>query len=741
MHPVIIFDLISFLASLMALFILLNGWKRAMVRDAKLLFIGLLAFTLFYSSCLFLEWAGITNALDPFEDFIGALVPMWWAFVFYFFLQEMSGHDLRQSEEKYRTILESIEDGYYEVDLAGNFTFFNDSICEILGYSRDELIGMNSRQYTDEDNARKLYQTFNKVYTSGQSAKEFDWQITRKDGTNRHVDASVSLIKDSEDHRIGFRGIVREITERKRMEGALRESEERYRKLYNESKRAEQVYHSLLQTSADAVITYDMEGKVKYINPSFTNIFGWPMEELEGKRIPFLPDSEKEATMAGIKEIIGTGKAIQGFDTKRYTKDGRVVDVNISGSRYDDHEGKPAGMLVVLRDTSDRKRLEAQLQQAQKMEAIGTLAGGVAHDLNNILSGIVSYPDLLLMQLPEDSPLREPISTIQDSGNKAATIVQDLLTLARRGVATMEVVNLNDIISKYLKSPEYKKLLSFHPLVKVNTDLVEDLLNISGSPVHLTKTVMNLVSNAAEAMPDGGTILISTENRYIDSPIKGYDDIKEGDYITLKVSDYGIGISSKDRERIFEPFYTKKVMGRSGTGLGMAVVWGTIKDHKGYIDVQSTEGKGTTFILYFPATREKSATDQAAFRIEEYMSHGESILVVDDVEGQRKIASNILSELGYSVTSVSSGEKAVEYLQDNSADLLVLDMIMDPGIDGFETYKRIIQFHPDQKAIIASGFSETEFVKEAQKLGAGQYVQKPYTLEKIGVAIKEELEK
>jgi len=741
MHPVIVFDLISFLASLTALIILLNGWKRAMVRDAKLLFIGLLAFTLVYSFCLFLEWSGITKALDPFEDFIGALVPMWWAFVFYFFLQEIAGHDLRQSEEKYRTILESIEDGYFEVDLAGNFTFFNDSICEILGYSRDELIGMNNRQYTDEDNARKLYQTFNKVYTSGQSAKEFDWQIIRKDGTNRHVDASVSLIKDSEDHRIGFRGIVREITERKRMEGALRESEEKYRKLYNESKRAEQVYHSLLQTSADAVIIYDMEGKVKYINPSFTKIFGWPMEELEGKRIPFLPDSEKEATMAGIKEIVGIGKAIQGFDTKRYTKDGRVIDVNISGSRYDDHEGKPAGMLVVLRDTSERKRLEAQLLQAQKMEAIGTLAGGVAHDLNNILSGIVSYPDLLLMQLPEDSPFKEPISTIQDSGNKAATIVQDLLTLARRGVATMEVVNLNDIISKYLKSPEYKKLLSFHPLVKVNTDLVEDLLNISGSPVHFTKTVMNLVSNAAEAMPDGGTILISTENRYIDSPIKGYDDIKEGDYITLKVSDYGIGISSKDRERIFEPFYTKKVMGRSGTGLGMAVVWGTVKDHQGYIDVQSTEGKGTTFILYFPATREKSATDQAAFRIEEYMSHGESILVVDDVEEQRKIASNILSELGYSVTSVSSGEKAVEYLQDNSADLLVLDMIMDPGIDGFETYKRIIQFHPDQKAIIASGFSETECVKEAQKLGAGQYVQKPYTLEKIGVAIKEELEK
>jgi CheY-like chemotaxis protein len=345
------------------------------------------------------------------------------------------------------------------------------------------------------------------------------------------------------------------------------------------------------------------------------------------------------------------------------------------------------------------------------------------------------------MQLPEDSPLKEPISTIQESGNKAAVIVQDLLTLARRGVATRELMNLNDIISKYLKSPEYKKLLSFHPLVKLNTDLGEDLFNISCSPVHVTKTVMNLVSNAAEAISGGGTISISTENRYIDSPIKGYDDKKEGDYITLKVSDNGIGISSKDRERIFEPFYTKKVMGRSGTGLGMTVVWGTVKDHQGYIDVQSTKGKGTTFTLYLPATREKSTTNQAAFCIEEYMSQEASILVVDDVEEQRKIASNILSELGYSVTSVSSGEKAVEYLQDNSVDLLVLDMIMDPGINGLETYKRIIQFHPNQRAIIVSGFSETDCVKEAQKLGAGQYVQKPYSLEKLGVAIKEELEK
>jgi CheY-like chemotaxis protein len=375
------------------------------------------------------------------------------------------------------------------------------------------------------------------------------------------------------------------------------------------------------------------------------------------------------------------------------------------------------------------------------MEAIGIISGAVAHDLNNILSGLVTYPDLLLMEIPEGSPLRKPILTIQKSGEKVTAIVQDLLTLARRGVVTAEVVNFNDIISDYLKSPEYERLKSYHPDVQVETNLEKDLLNILGSPVHLSKTVMNLVSNAAEAMPGGGKTLISTETRYIDSPIMGYDYVEEGDYITLTISDTGVGISPEDMERIFEPFYTKKVMGRSGTGLGMAVVWGTVKDHKGYIDIKSSEGKGTTFTLYFPVTTKGVAKDQPLVPIEDYMGKGESILVVDDVEEQREVASRVLKKLGYSVTSVSSGEEAVDYMKDNSADLLVLDMIMDPGIDGLETYKRILELHPRQKALIVSGFSETERVKEAQILGAGAYLKKPFLLEKIGLAVRDELDK
>ena len=393
------------------------------------------------------------------------------------------------------------------------------------------------------------------------------------------------------------------------------------------------------------------------------------------------------------------------------------------------------------RAEKDQRQLEIQLRKSQKMEAIGTLAGGVAHDLNNILSGIVSYPELLLMDVPPESPLRQPLLTIQESGLKAAAIVQDLLTLARRGVSVTEVTNLNQLIEQYLKSPENHKILEYHPGVKVETCLQPKIFNILGSPIHLSKTIMNLVSNAAEAMPSGGAIHITTENQYIDRPIKGYDTVAEGDYVKLTVSDNGVGISPEVIDRIFEPFYTKKTMGRSGTGLGMAVVWGTVKDHDGYIDVQSELGEGTAFTLYFPITRKKLPTEKPDILADMYMGKGESILVVDDVKQQREIASRMLKKLGYNVLSVPSGEEALIYLQENTADLLVLDMIMNPGIDGLETYKKILKFHPRQKAIIASGFSESRQVKAAQKMGAGSYLKKPYSFEKIGLAVKAELAK
>jgi len=395
--------------------------------------------------------------------------------------------------------------------------------------------------------------------------------------------------------------------------------------------------------------------------------------------------------------------------------------------------------LLLAEDVTAEKQLSASMQRARKMEALGTLAGGVAHDLNNILSAIVGYPELLLLDLEESSPLVRPIRTIQRSGEKAAAIVQDLLTLARRGVAVSEVTCLNDIVRDYLVAPEFEKLKQYHSQVQIVTDLAPDLLHVRGSPIHLAKTLMNLVSNAAEAMPAGGTVWIRTANRCVDRPVDGYDHVREGEYAVLSVRDSGEGIAPDDLERIFEPFYTKKVMGRSGTGLGMAVVWGTVKDHDGYINVDSTPGKGSTFTLFFPVTREAGKPDAAALSAEHYRGQGERILVVDDVPEQRELAEAMLGGLGYAVTTAVSGEAAVESVRQHPVDLVVLDMIMDPGIDGLETFRRLRELDSDLRAIIASGFSETERVREAQGLGAGTYVRKPYTRAKLAEAVHSEL--
>jgi PAS domain S-box-containing protein len=420
------------------------------------------------------------------------------------------------------------------------------------------------------------------------------------------------------------------------------------------------------------------------------------------------------------------------------------MDFPIIGRRYVDMVYTPythtdnsiAGCVVNSRDITERYELELKLENAQKMEFMGTIAGGVAHDLNNILSAIVSYPELLLMQLPKDSPLAESINMIRKSGEKAAVIVQDLLTLARRGVANKQAVNLNEIITLFLNSPECRKIQSHHPNVYIRTALAARLNNVSGSSVHLSKTVMNLVSNAAEAMPDGGQITIKTRNLDVDDPFYGAPDFLQGEFLLLEITDTGMGICKQDRQRIFEPFYTKKLMGRSGTGLGLAVVWGTVIDHHGHIEVDSDGKNGSIFRLYFPVSHEKIESITKIKNIQKYKGNGDSVLIVDDIEEQRVIASKILSELGYRVSTVSSGEDAISFLRENKMDLVILDMLMPPGIDGLDTYQKILRINPTQKAIIASGFAQSDRVKEAIDLGVGQCIKKPYTISEIGSAVK-----
>ena len=639
----------------------------------------------------------------------------------------------RQVEAALRSLQDNVPLGIYRSSAEGQLLAGNPALATMLGLSTvDDLLTMNFEDLYENsgDRTRLLKQLASHEFIQGYETR------FKKPGDGEAIWVSINArgLTDENGTLQFIDGIIEDISENKQAQEALRTSEEKYRLL------AENVN--------DVIWTMDMDLNYTYISPAIEKIQGWNMEEVASLTInDVLTPKSLEIAVKRIAAHMTEG-AKKGdysisdrFELEMYCKDGSTIWTEIVASSILGWDGQPVGILGVTRDITERKKLETQLQRAQKMEAIGTLAGGVAHDLNNVLSAQVSYPDLILMDLPEGSPLKNPILTIKKSGEKAAAIVQDLLTLARRGVVATEVVNFNTIIDDYIKSPECENLMAFHTDVKIKTDLEPYLLNIMGSSVHLSTTVMNLVSNAAEAMFGGGNISISTRSKYIDKPVRGYEDVEEGDYVVVTVSDTGTGISSGDLEKIFEPFYTKKVMGRSGTGLGMAVVWGTVKDHKGYIDVQSIEGKGTTFTVYFPATRKEIGIKEETLLMEAYIGKGESILVVDDIAEQREIAFRILNKLNYSVTSVSSGEEAVDYLKNNSTDLLVLDMIMDPGIDGLETYKKILELHPEQKAIIASGFSETDMVKEAQRLGAGKYIKKPYTLEKIGLTVKEELEK
>ena len=520
---------------------------------------------------------------------------------------------------------------------------------------------------------------------------------------------------------------------------------------FEQVQESEKKYRELVETASSLILRVDAGGRVTFVNEFAQRLFDCREAELLGtEAAPFIlgsgADGQRFERLVGAMSRDPMRPAVR--ESEHLLRTGKSVWIAWNYRPILDAGGGFAELLCIGNDITElkraeqeRKELHAQLQRAQKMEAIGTLAGGVAHDLNNILSGIVSYPELLLMDLPEGSTLRKPIETIKKSGEKAAAIVQDLLTLARRGVETTEVVSLNQIVADYLGSPEFSKLQLNHPGITTRTRLEDDLLNIVGSPVHLSKTVMNLVTNAAEAMPDGGAIAIRTENRYLEAETVGYESSVTGDFVTLTVSDAGIGIPPEEMERIFEPFYTKKAMGRSGTGLGMAVVWGTVKDHRGHIDIRSAVGRGTDIVLYFPATRRKVARREEALPLEEVRGRGETVLVVDDIREQREIASEILGKLGYTVETAVSGEAAVERLRESPADLVVLDMIMDPGIDGLETFRRMLALRPGQKTIIASGYSESVQVREAQRLGAGAYVKKPYLLQTFGLAVRRELDR
>lgn len=506
---------------------------------------------------------------------------------------------------------------------------------------------------------------------------------------------------------------------------------------------AEDKYRVITESANDCILVIQ-DGKMVFGNPACMNVLGQSLNNAAARDfVDIVVPEDRKQVLENCRRLLSGGNALDPYTVRVVKGNGEegFVEINASMITY---RKRPA-VLAIMRDMTERRREEAtrlenekKIARLKKTESLGLLAGGVAHDLNNVLFGVVGYPGIILSKLPQDSQLIGPIKAIETSGKMAAAIVQDLLSVTRGVAMPQETMSLNDVINEYLESPEHSKLLEFHPSITVDTHLDVDLFNIRGSQSHVRSVVMNLVSNASEAIEESGHVTLSTSNRYVDKPVGNYDTIESGEYVVLEVSDDGTGIPPGDLEQIFEPFFTKKVMGRSGTGLGLALVWNVIHDHDGYIDVQSDDS-GTTFTLYFPITREELPDNGLSLPIKDLSGDGESILVVDDVKSQREILCSMLKDFHYRPKAVSSGEEAIEYLKENSADLVLLDMIMDPGMNGRQTYEKIIALHPGQNAVIISGYTQTEDVKETQRMGAGPYLKKPVTLEKFGLTVKEAL--
>jgi PAS domain S-box-containing protein len=630
--------------------------------------------------------------------------------------------ELKESEEKYRTILENIEEGYYEVDLAGNFTFFNDSIQKILGYDRKQLMDMNNRRYTDEENAKKLYQAFNNVYTTGRPTKEFDWKIVRKDGSERYVEASVSLLKDSEGEPIGFRGIVRDITERKEAEEALRESKEKYR---------------LLVDHAHDGIFIAQGGLIKFQNPKAQEILGSSTHELLETPFIDLVHPEDRRLLPKSQEIRHEGEntpSTYSFSLRIRNNSGEELWVQINAVDIK-WEGEPATLNFVT-DITFEKRLEAQLLQAQKMEAIGTLAGGIAHDFNNILSSVIGYTELAAEEVPKGGLLHSNLQEVLKAGRRARDLVRQILAFSRQTDQELRPLEISPIIKETLKLLR----ASLPSTIEIQQHIGVNLGTVMTDPTQVNQILMNLCTNAAHAMGEnGGTLDVSLEKvgNGTDVGVR-FAGLSPGPYLKLTVCDNGHGMAPEVQERIFDPYFTTKEKGE-GTGLGLAMVHGIVKSHGGTITVYSEPEMGSTFHVYLPVM--ETETDQDKGCEETVPTGSERILFVDDEQPIVDIAKQMVEQLGYTVITRTSSLEALELFRakPDAFDLVITDMTM-PNMTGEELANELMFIRPDIPIILCTGFSRRVTEKKAKAMGIQAFILKPILRQELAETIRRVLD-
>ncbi len=559
-----------------------------------------------------------------------------------------------------------------------HFEYLNPEFISLFGYTKLDIPDKETwfnMAYPDEvyrEEVREIWQSDHTASTSTEEKIDRVFTVRCKSGQDKIVRFRVVPLSDGKQFLT-----YQNITEESRMEQSLRESEKRFMSLYEESKKAQEMYQSFLLSSADAIILYDLDGKAQYVNRAFTEIFGWTEEEVLQKRIPFLPESEREKSMVIIRDIVVDGKPYHNFVTQRLTKDERLLDVAISASRYENYDGNPAGLFVILRDISEKKALETQFYEAQKMESIGTLAGGIAHDFNNLLMAIQGNVSMVLLSQTLDRRDYGRVKNIEQYIQKGADLTKQLLGFARGGKYEVKATNLNELIKNCAHMfTQARKEISIH------SEYQSKIWTVEVDQGQIDQVLLNLCVNAAQAMPEGGDIFVHTQNVVVTENDVSVLDLEPGRYVKVSVADAGVGMNDETRKRVFDPFFTTRDVGE-GTGLGLASAYGIIRNHGGIIHVKSDAGMWTTISIFLPAFISRSVGEASVALKDKIHAGEETVLLVDDEAMIIEIGAEFLKIMGYSVLTARSGREAVQLYRDKreEIELVILDMVM-PGFTG-----------------------------------------------------------